>query len=120
MHIFFRKNCFQILVSFWPFYIFQVWKDSLSNINITFIINFERKKVLNFQKQSSVQYGYERLFYRKIAHKILPKSTCNLIIKETLIQAYFFEFSKFLKNPSCRTLANGWFLVLNSFICLTP
>ena len=30
---------------------------------------------------------------------MLPKFTCNLIIKETPTQLYFCEFSKFFKKP---------------------
>ena len=35
---------------------------------------------------------------RKITNKILPKFTCNLMIKETPTQVYFCEFSKVLKK----------------------
>ena len=36
---------------------------------------------------------------RKIAHKYLPKFTCNLIMKESHTQVDICEFSRFLKKP---------------------
>ena len=92
-------------MSLWPFYIFYVWKNSLLKINIIFIINFERKKVLFSEAV------IRNCSIRKIAHKILPKLTCNLVIKETPTQVYFCEFSKFLKKPILQNTCK--FLVLD-------
>ena len=38
------------------------------------------------------------MFYKKVAHKILSKFTCNLIKKKTPTHVYFCEFSKTLKR----------------------
>ena len=44
------------------------------------------------------------MFYKKVAHKILSKFTCNLIKKETATQAYFSEFSEHIWQNTCKWL----------------
>ena len=45
--------------------------------NRYYLLNFAKKKVFNFQKQSSETVLQKE---KKTAHKILPKFTCNLIL----------------------------------------
>ena len=94
MRIFLRKICSLILVSFQLFYIFQVWKNSLWKINIAFILKEFWK-----EERFSLSEAVARISsMRKIAHKFLLKFTCNIFIKETQTQVYFYEFIKFLKT----------------------
>ena len=44
------------------------------------------------------------MFYKKVAHKILSKFTCNLIKKETATQAYVCEFSEHIWQNTCKWL----------------
>ena len=84
---FFRKDCFLILVSFWTFYytiVYLKW--------ITFVMNFERKKLFHFQ--NSRPY----VLHKKVAQKILSKFTCNLIKKETPAHVYFVNLAKLFKS----------------------
>ena len=95
MRNFLRKISSLILVSFHLFYIFQVWKNSLSKINIAFIL----KEFWKEERFSLSEAVVRNSSMRKIAHKFLLKFTRNLIIKETQTQVYFYEFIKFLKTP---------------------
>ena len=76
---------------------------------ILHILSLEKQFIKNqyyfyykFWKKGSLSYSesvVRNCSIRKIAHKILPKFTCNLIIKETPTQVYFCIVSKFLKKP---------------------
>ena len=75
---------------------------------ILHILSLEKQFIKNqyylyykFWKKRSLSYSesvVRNCSIRKIAHKILPKFTCNLIIKETPTQVYFCIVSKFLKK----------------------
>ena len=49
------------------------------------------------------------MFYKKVAHKILSKFTCNLVKKETPTQLYFCEYSEIIKKSRTPAMAGSGF-----------